>query len=67
MKLFNTLRSCERCVHYIPRELPYLGRCRLFGEQDPETKKVTYYDIDLCRKEEHKCGKGGKSFMEVKS
>jgi hypothetical protein len=35
----------------------------MFGEQDPETKEVTYYLSDLCRKEEHKCGKDGNAFV----
>jgi hypothetical protein len=58
---------CERCIYYVPRDFPFtpnVGRCRLFGEQDPDTKEVTYYYSELCRNEEHKCGKNGKYFIK---
>ena len=66
-RLLNTSRvACERCIYYVPREEPSkIGKCRRFGEQHPETKVVTYYYSDVCRKEEHQCGKKGKYFIDV--
>ncbi len=59
--------SCTNCIYYVPRDYPFtpnVGRCRRFGEQDPETKEVTYDFSDICRSEEHKCGKEGKHHVK---
>ncbi len=60
--------SCTGCMYYVPRDFPFtpdIGRCRRFGEQDPETKEVTYELSEICRMEEHKCGKNGKHFVKI--
>lgn len=60
--------SCKGCMYYVPRDFPFtpdIGRCRRFGEQDPDTKEVTYELAELCRIEKHKCGKYGKYFVKI--
>lgn len=59
--------SCKNCIHHEPylfttEYASTLSRCKKFGEKNVISGIVTHDYIDLCRKDEDKCGKEGKYF-----
>lgn len=62
------IRSCKQCIHFQPDPSIYSGststfaKCKMFGEKDIITDKITFDYADRCRTQEDKCGKEGKYF-----
>ena len=65
------IKSCINCIYYKPsiyNDLTSpLSKCEKFGNKDIITDKITYDYVDLCRKDETKCGINGKYFEEDKN
>jgi len=61
--------ACRNCIHYTPAIYSRgftssFSRCEKFGEKDIVTDEIKYDFADSCRKDESKCGKDGKGFVE---
>lgn len=63
--------SCKNCVYYKPNSnskefTSTTSTCKMFGEKDITTNKITHYYADLCRKDESLCGTSGTYFEKEK-
>ena len=65
--------SCKNCIFYKPAiidsnfESNPFSKCEKFGEKNIITNKITYEYVNLCRKDESKCGQNGIYFEEEKN
>lgn len=63
--------SCIKCVHYIPYEYSKdfastFSKCNNFGNKDTITDVITNDYVEICRRDETKCGEKGKYFEPEK-
>lgn len=59
--------SCKNCIYYKPYNGDFsspLSRCKKFGEKNIITDEIKNDFADLCRKNDEKCGFGGKYFYQ---
>lgn len=59
--------SCKNCVHFRPSSWSNdfadpLNKCEKFGTKNIITGKITYDYADICRNNDHLCGKSGNHF-----
>ncbi len=67
---------CKKCLHYMvndnqnPYEIGWkeeeVGKCQVFGEVNMITGEIEYDLANKCRKNESKCGKLGREYIEKK-
>lgn len=62
---------CKNCAYYIPYKFPKItedsikiAKCVKFGRKDLISGKIKYDHVDVCRKDENRCGEYGKYFIE---